>query len=353
MSRTVADVLASLPPAAGAPLPAPTYRRGGGEPGCRLGVLAAANRTHTTDEAYQIFLALEAGGYRLAGPGMPDGDASVPSLLARHRPGTVVLQDRRETDGLTAGARRDPSLAVTCPEALAPRDGVFRGSVLKDAQNDGASQRAWAAEVGYHFWVVYYHPDVVCRLAPFVRREHLVRTWHTLDEALVPRYSPEGRAGCLISGALSAAYPLRTRLARAASRLPETAVLPHPGYRRDGCATPAYLRTLSRHKVAICTSSRYGYALRKLIEATAAGCAVVTDLPVDEVMPMIDGNLHRVHPAASTGEVAALVRRLLDGYDSARQAYFAAAAVAYYDYREAGRRLAADIEALRRAYPCR
>ena len=126
--------------------------------------------------------------------------------------------------------------------------------------------------------------------------------------------------------------------------------MPHPGYHRQGCATPVFLKALSQYKVAICTTSIYGYALRKLCEATAAGCIVVTDLPVDEVLPVIDGNLIRLHPDTPTKEVAALLRRLYEGYDPERQRFFSEQACEWYDYRAMGIRLAADIERLKNAY---
>ena len=69
----------------------------------------------------------------------------------------------------------------------------------------------------------------------------------------------------------------------------------HPGYHANGSFTPAlHSRNSTKFKVAICTSSTMGFALRKIIEATACGCRVITDLPAGEVMPEIDGNLTRV-----------------------------------------------------------
>jgi hypothetical protein len=178
-----------------------------------------------------------------------------------------------------------------------------------------------------------------------------VRTYHTLDADIVPVYSAVGRQGCLLSGAVSGVYPLRWRLFREAGRLPRVTVLGHPGYHRRGCATPDFLRQLSRHKVAVCTASIYGYALRKIAEATACGCVVITDLPTDEVMPQIDGNLVRVHPETTTAEIAALLDYHYAHYTPERQQHYARLAMDYYDYRVEGKRLAAAIEEMRRAYP--
>jgi hypothetical protein len=126
--------------------------------------------------------------------------------------------------------------------------------------------------------------------------------------------------------------------------------LRHPGYAMAGCATPAFLQILNRFKVAICTSSVYGYALRKIIEATACGCVVVTDFPADEILPEIDDNLVRIHPRIGLPRLAALIGRLTDSYEIDLQRHYAERARAFYDYRAIGCRLAADIEALRCSY---
>jgi hypothetical protein len=107
---------------------------------------------------------------------------------------------------------------------------------------------------------------------------------------------------------------------------------------------------LTKYQVAVCTASMYGYALRKMVEATACGCVVVTDLPVDEVLPGIDGNLVRIEPDYSAKQVGSLLRRLYGAYDPEKQAFFAAVARDMYDYRVMGKKLAADIETMRGGY---
>ena len=107
---------------------------------------------------------------------------------------------------------------------------------------------------------------------------------------------------------------------------------------------------LSHYKAAICTSSIYGYALRKIIEATACGCVVISDLPEDECLPRIDGNIIRIEPDTSTHAVADILDRIYDTYDPHLQAYYAEAACEWYDYRLVGARLANDIEAMRSTY---
>jgi hypothetical protein len=182
-----------------------------------------------------------------------------------------------------------------------------------------------------------------------VRPQHLIRTYHTIDPAIVPSY--EERSGdCLLSGAISDAYPLRKRIHRELHKLP-VRYLQHPGYHRKGCCTPQFLQILRGYRVAICTASRYGYALRKLIEATAAGCVVITDLPEDEVMPEIDANLIRIHPSIPTQALGKLVQESIETYDPSKQALFAARAKDYYDYRKMGLRLTQQIDGLQEVYP--
>lgn len=328
----------------------------------RLGLAVESMRRHTSDEGWQLFAGLEAAGYHLAGHGVRADFMSTRDhvtiqdttdcrrLIEVFEPSTVVLQDKREWVGRTAGRGFDARERFTNLDALRDRPDVFKVTVIKDAHADHALHGEVAREAGIHAWVTYYDVDRVCSLAPFLRREHVVRTYHTVDAHTVPAYTADGRRGCLLSGAVSGAYPLRSRLIREAHRLPEVTVLPHPGYRRDGCHTPAFLRQLSQFKVAVCTASNYQYLLRKVIEATACGCIVITNLR--ETVPSIDGNLVRITDDMSTEIIGGLIGFELRHYDPGRQWDFAEAARTMYDYRMEGRRLATAIEQLRRDYPC-
>lgn len=349
---TTADVLARLPATAAEPLPPPMYfglpqddrRR------VMLGVEGMAR--HTSDEGAQLQWGLGHAGYLLAGHGFDCPETDVPAILDFADPGVVLVQDPREWEGRTADRRGPGPATFRRMEYLAARADVFVGTIVKDAHQQPDYHRDWCRRMGAHFFVTYYHPEIVCRLAPHVRREHVVRIHHTVDALAVPPYSGgAGRVGCLLSGAVSDAYPLRRRLFDSARRLPMTDVLRHPGYHAGGAATPEYLRTLSRYKVAICTASRYGYCLRRIVEATACGCAVITDLPADDVLPAIDGNLRRVHNDVTASEVADVIREQLAAYNPDRQQCHAAVCLEYYDYRAAGLRLAQDVESLRRRYP--
>lgn len=337
------------------PLKAPPYRPSEANlspQAHEVGLAVESMKNHTTDEGWQLFKGLEGAGYFLEGGKVPgSGHTNIPFIVGKHMPvKTIVVQDKREWEGKTAGAGFDSSEGFQVAGFLSSLSGTFRLTVLKDAHQDPGYHRDSAVEIGAHAWVTYYHPAIVSFVAPYVRLRHLVRTCHSLDPALVQEYRPDGRSGAVLSGAVSAAYPLRERIVRSLRAFPSVDHLKHPGYRRDGCLTAKYLETLSHYKVAICTSSVYGYALRKIIEATAAGCVVITDLPSEDRLPVIDGNLIRVSNGIGIGTLNGSIEKALREYDSDRQRVYSEAAKTWYDYRAVGRRLAVDIEDTRRTY---
>lgn len=339
------DETIGLLPAPRLPRLAPPPYSGSAASGIALAV--EAMKRLVTDEGWQLMEGLEGAGYTLCGRRCTVDEVSVPEILDHCRPGVVVVQDKCRWHG-NENTFRDPDAWFVGLSALRRNQDVFKVAVLKDAQQTPEYHRWNAEEMGVHAWIVYYHPRIVRHLAPYIREEHLIRTYHSLDAGVVPPFD-SNRDGCIITGAVGDAYPLRKRLADA--RLAGVTYLKHPGYALAGCATPAFLRTLSRFKIAVCTSSIYGYALRKIIEATASGCVVVTDLPVDETLPEIDGNLVRVHPGIALARLAALLERLASWYDADRQRHYAERAKAYYDKKAVGLRLAVNIEALRSCYP--
>lgn len=324
--------------------------------GNRIALAVRSMQGHMTDEGWQIMQALQHAGYTLFGSGIPVTGAwqtnatSVPYILEESTPSMVVVQDKREWEGRTAGPGFDHRESFRGIQALKGYGDVFKVTILKDAQNNPDYHRESADEIGCHAWIIYYHPRIVKHLAPYVREKHLIRTYHSIDAPLVPEYTAIKRCGVLLSGALSGAYPWRQQLVQYRSALNGVVCKPHPGYHRGGTETPEFLKLLSQFKVAICTSSVYGYALRKIIEATAAGCKVVTNLPEDEVLPEIDGNLVRVDPSISMKDLSDLLEHLQDIYNPTLQRYFAHSAKCFYDYRVQGVKLALDIEQMRKNY---
>lgn len=315
----------------------------------RIGLAVESMRRHMTDEGWQIFDGLQYAGYDLWGYNLPPRESTyIPIILSKSNPSVCVVQDKREWD-VPLGNFRESRAKFFNTEVLAGRTDIFKVTILKDSHQKPEYHAEAAQEIGCHAWIVYYKPSVVKGLSGFVRSQHLIRTYHTIDPILVPEYTAE-RRGCLLSGAVSNAYPLRRLLFDNIRRLYDTTALRHPGYHRSGCATPSFLKLLSQFKVAICTASIFKYALRKMIEATAAGCVVITDLPEDDQLPEIDANLYRVPPNTSVEFMSQLVRRLINEYNPERQKYYADCAKTYYDYHEECKRLAYKLEELRRRY---
>lgn len=343
--RTIADIIPRLPSPDIAELEAPLYR-GSQSSGIVLSV--ESMRRHMTDEGWQLQIGLEGAGYPLWGHNLPNNETDVPRIMHAAKPGVVVVQDKREWDAAKP-ACWDKKAEFKTIHTLATMHDVFRLTILKDAHQQYDYHAHSAIEMGAHGWIVYYAPQIVHRLAPYVRPKHLIRTYHSLDKSLVPRFNAK-RLGCLLSGAASNVYPLRRLLISQIRHLPQVDHLKHPGYHADGCHTESYMRMLSKYKVAICTSSIYGYTLRKIIEATACGCIVVTDLPTDDVMPEIDENLVRVPSTIPVREMSNLLIKLYAGYNVSRQKELSDRAKSFYDYREVGRRLVSDIEKLRTQY---
>lgn len=331
-----------------APLPAPVY-----QPADRQHHVFLAHHSflkHMSSEGWQLQEGLREAGYTLYGKGYAQASQDAAEILRTVRPRVVVVQDKREWDPAAPGCF-DKSAAFHHTEALAADPETFRVTIYKDLQNKPDYHRQAAAEIGCHAWIVYYHPRLVPFLSGFVRPQHILRTYHSLDANVVPAYRPGGRRLALLSGATGdRCYPFRTRLLKHIRQLPGVEVLRHPGYHARGTTTNNYLQLLTRFKIAICTASVFGYALRKIVEATACGCVVVTDLPRDEVLPEIDGNLVRVHPGIALAELRKILQREAERYDAARQEDFAQRAKRWYDYRRLGQQLAADIEALRLRY---
>lgn len=343
----IADIIANLHSPEMSPIRAPTYT---GDSGRALGLAVKDMANHTSDEGEEIFRGLAIHGYKLYGRGYINNDTDIGVILDRERPGVVLLQDKREWD-LSPRDFRDPLSRFTNCYRLGCDSTVFKLTILKDAHQRPEYHRRFMEDIGCHAVVCYYHPDIVAHLAPYVRREHLIRTYHTVDPAKVPDFMRGcRRKGALLSGAISNAYPIRSFYRRRLQQLPLTEYLPHPGYHRRGCETGKYLQTLNQYRIAICTCSVYGYALRKIVEATAVGCVVITNLPDDEKLPYIDGNLIRLRNPGDLNEIGEKIRIAYAHYDEERQRHFAQLARVEYAYQIVCHRLAHDIGAMRANY---
>ena len=94
----------------------------------------------------------------------------------------------------------------------------------------------------------------------------------------------------------------------------------------------------------------YGYSLRKIIEATAAGCRVITDLPTDDYLPDIDGNLIRIHPDIEIKDLRSVIESAMETYDPKVQREFSNKCLATYNYRVQSLLLHNKITELRKNY---
>lgn len=346
--RDVDEVIAHLPLVRSTTLPVPAFNPEENDNSSRLVLGVESMRHHMTDEGWQLTYGLSEQGYLHCGHRLPEPSTDVLHLVNTYTPGTVVVQDKREWD-FDRHNFRDPQSRFRGINRLASMSNIFRVTVLKDAQQRPYWHSAAATEMGCNAWIVYYHPRIVKHVAPYVRTEHLIRTYHTLDPDVVPVYTSSERSGCLFSGAVSSAYPLRQRIVQKQGLLPITS-LNHPGYHRKGTDTPNYLLMLSKFKVAICTSSMYGYSLRKIIEATAAGCRVITDLPTDDYLPNIDDNLIRIHPDIEIKDLRSVIESAIETYNPKVQCEFSNRCVATYNYYTQSSTLHEKITKLRKMY---
>lgn len=307
--------------------------------------LALANvdyARHVTDEGEQLQRGLEHAGFTLAGAGYGDGCKDVPTLLERHAPDVVFVQDARDWDPNSKGAFRK-DIGFDRIEALADYEGAVV-AVCKDAGSVIDYQRAFAKKIDADAVVIYYHPESVLRVSPWLSDYPLIRTYHSIDTGYAKTLPMNGRRiRGVVTGAISDVYPLRRLAFKLAPALGIDTVK-HPGYGNRGCRTQAYLRMLTGYRVHVATASRYGFALRKIIESVVCGCTPVTDLPEYDVLPEIDGALVRVRTGASSLELADAIDKADSEWNYGERMEWAEKAIAYYDYRVQGLRLAIEME---------
>lgn len=342
--RDIAETIRSLPKVHCPSSRRPAFRpRTTPDTNTKLVLGVASMQQHMTDEGWQLTHGLSLNsGYVHCGHGLPEPETNAAALLSKYDPSIVVVQDKREWHP-QPGNFRDPKAAFRDVTRLRLHASM-KLTVLKDSQQRPEWHKQSADEMGVHAWIVYYHPEIVKHLAQYVRKEDCLRTYHTLNPASVPEFKVDRSEHSIMSGAISNAYPLRLVIRNNLYMLSPLVLLSHPGYHRNGCCTTEYMNTLSNYKVAVCTSSRYGYTLRKIIEATAVGCRVITDLPIDDTMPEIDGNLIRIHPSISMGALRQVIHDAADGWDAETQRDYATKALWRYDYIYETNRLAMLIE---------
>lgn len=299
---------------------------------------------HVTNEGDQLQTGLVHVGWQIAGRGLSIDSIDVRQILDQLKPQVVFVQDYRDWDRNNRGGCFDPSVCFEGIEALADHSEIFKATVVKDAGSMIGYQHNFAKKINANAIVIYYHEQSVTGHSPWLNEYQLIRTYHSVDADVCRDIClTNSRRKGLISGALNPyVYPLRQMVHDNAERL-GLSVQGHPGYNNKGCHTNEYLRMLSTYRVHVATASTYGFALRKIIESVAMGCAPITDLPVYDVLPEIDEALVRVPQKCSLDTIAAAINKADREWDLNRAVHFSKLAQAWYDYRAIGQRLSEKI----------
>lgn len=297
---------------------------------------------HSTNEGNELQLGLSEAGWRLAGFGYGDGCVDVPALIERHSPHMVFVQDCRDWRWDSGGCF-DQRVAFKNWESLGDCK-AFKVTPVKDAGSVVEYQRKFFEKIKADAAMIYYHPDAVLKLSPWLEGRKLIRTYHSVDSRACEAIGmKKDRRRGLVSGAVSDVYPLRQMAIKNAGPL-GLDYMPHPGYGNSGSHTGKYLELLAGYKVHVATASKYHFALRKIIESVAMGCAPVTNLPEWDRLPGIDAALIRVPDGISSADLNDVVSQAEKSWDYEERMAYANVARQFYDYRAAGQRLDAAIQ---------
>jgi len=314
-------------------------------------------RRHMDNGRWLFQLGMESMGWLSAGAGVPEpgiDSTDVAQVIDEHKPAAAIFWPRYEWDhNQWVGPEVQPEHEFRNIEALFDHPEILRIAVFHDAASARKQQKAWHDELQPDVYLVWYHPRSIAPYAPHVPVERMLRTYHIVNDRCIdweiPLHEPKGI--CLISGACSGCYPLRIKAiewAKHGKLGPGVDVLEHPGYGQTGSVSADYVQTLSQYRVALCTASVYGFALRKIFEATLVGCRVITDLPEYDRLPMIDKNLVRIDDFEDSRlTLTALntsIHTAAAEWDSKIQDIFRARAAARYDYTAETARIAGAIE---------
>jgi len=297
-------------------------------------------RRHMDNGRWLFQRGLEQQGYVSAGGGLPPPGIDrldVAEIVECCHPSVVIFWPRYEWDPAEwGGSEVLPEHCFQNWECLLDMPEILRATVFHDAGSARAEQKRWHEVFRPDVYLTWYHHRSILALAPHVPSDRLLRIYHVIDADEAPAICDRDGVG-VVSGAYArGVYPLRTRAVAAAKagRLgPDVGCLDHPGYFQVGPSSTEYVKLLSQYRVALCTASSYGFALRKIIEATLAGCVVITDLPEYDRLPGIDDNLVRVRPTISIPELRELIRDQADAWDLKRQTHYATTAAGLYDWR--------------------
>jgi hypothetical protein len=308
-------------------------------------------RRHMDNGRWLFQLGMERQGYVSVGKDMPSPGVDATDVewaVKRFSPRIVIFWPRYEWDSREwVGPEVKPEHCYRNWEYLLTRPDILRVCVFHDAGSARDQQRRWHEAFKPHVYLTWYHADSVLPFAPHIQRGQLVRTYHILDSDNLPPFEQRAKT-CIVSGAYTPdVYPLRTRVFQWANEGKlglGVEAIKHPGYKQAGTHSNEYAKTLAQYKVAVCTASAYRFALRKIVEATAAGCRVVTNLPSYDLIPGIDDNLIRVPSDIGAAELREIIQGAAATWNFNQQQAFADAAVRYYDWRVECQRVAKDLE---------
>jgi hypothetical protein len=208
---------------------------------------------------------------------------------------------------------------------------------VKDAGGSQDYHRRFCEEVEADAVLTYYHDQSVVPLNPWILPYLTIRTFHSID-ATLQLHIPRDRQRAVVSGAMSNAYPLRKMVALHREAL-GVELLKHPGYSNKGCHTADYLRQIAQYRVHVATASKFGFALRKIIESVAVCTTPVTNLPAHDVLPGIDKALVRIPANASLDEIRDAIDYADRTWNGEERVHYAAICRNFYDFRATGNAL--------------
>lgn len=298
---------------------------------------------HGTDEGNQLQGGLALAGWLLCGYGYHEGCVDVRQILDKHKPSVVLVQAREDFDASSPGTF-DKRVSFKNIDALASHPEIFKIQVVKDCPGRHDRREAWCNEIKADALLTYYHHDSVVPLSPWMEKYPLIRHRHTIDKHAVNDLPfSRNRKRCIVSGAMNReVYPLRTLAMNNAKSL-GVEVLTHIGYGCIGNRNTDYLLKLCQYKVSIACSSRFGFSLRKLTEAAAAGCMVVTDLPKYDSLPWLDDALIRLPQGANLQHLQGAIDEAERTWTPEKAESFRALAMEHYDWQTNGTELSETI----------
>lgn len=300
-----------------------------------------AFKDYASDTAYRIQAGLADQGFTCFGKRFP-GDRNCTDMrevVERERPDIVHVEDWN-TWNPKMKQKASADVEFTNWEWVGQQEGILRCTKHADPWHHFEEQKHFQRVFNPHAVLVRYEPDLVSRCAPYMKRELMVRLYHTVTREFCRPVREKGRDRiCLLSGAChGVVYPLRTRIWREVRQLPDwektfTHRVHHRWLHSGGSAVPGYMEQLARYKVAFVGCSKFLAAFKKLYEATAAGCIVVTNFPETDRVPVVDENLFRVPSDISAEALQEICRELAFIWDEEKQKDLAQRTIARYDYR--------------------